>query len=173
MLIRGRGRRPEKSGSENGNQQGASLGLTGDLGSGRLQRSHLLRFLPAGDTETDVATSYSQTGLPEEREEHHPLPKTHTHTINDTLLQYPLTDRNLTLLSPESRQKQIQRHTNISWSSVSLVENSRKKLCELEGSRTPHEDLQSQLTWYRGGSQRWNHQLKSTLYQMCIFICVP
>jgi hypothetical protein len=32
---------------------------------------------------------------------------------------------------------------------------------ESEGSRTLQEDLQSQLTWVHGGSQRWNHQAKS------------
>ena len=35
------------------------------------------------------------------------------------------------------------------------------ELNKLEGSRTPQEDLQSQLTWTHGGSQRLNHQPKN------------
>lgn len=46
-------------------------------------------------------------------------------------------------------------------SSGNFVEQGKKGLRELEGSRTPKEDLQSKLIWAHGGSQRWNHQLKS------------
>lgn len=42
-----------------------------------------------------------------------------------------------------------------------LVEESGEGLRELEGSRTPQEDLLSQLTWAHGGSQRLNHQIKT------------
>ena len=39
-----------------------------------------------------------------------------------------------------------------------LVEEWRIGLNEQEGSRTPQEDLQSQLIWAHRGSQRLNHQ---------------
>jgi hypothetical protein len=59
---------------------------------------------------------------------------------------------------------------NVRWSLGSLVKDCGTVLSELEGLRTPQEDLQSQLTWARGAggrkeaeesSQRLNHQPKS------------
>lgn len=51
---------------------------------------------------------------------------------------------------------------NIRQRSGSLGEQSGTGWRELEGSRSPQEDLQSQLTLVHGCSQRLNHQLKST-----------
>lgn len=41
------------------------------------------------------------------------------------------------------------------------MEEWEEGLREAEGSSTPEEDLQSQLTWNYGGSQKLNHQPKS------------
>ena len=47
------------------------------------------------------------------------------------------------------------------------------RLKELEGSRSSEENLQSQLTWVYGGSQRLNHQQKSMhwLDLGCLYLC--
>jgi hypothetical protein len=50
---------------------------------------------------------------------------------------------------------------NIRVSSGILVEGLETGLQVLEVSRTPHEDLKSQLTWAHKGSQRLKHQPKS------------
>jgi hypothetical protein len=44
----------------------------------------------------------------------------------------------------------------------SLVEERGIGLRELEGSRTSQGNLQSQLAWAHGGSQRLKHQPKNT-----------
>ena len=57
----------------------------------------------------------------------------------------------------------MQRPTaNIRRSSGSLVDKWGIEGSKPEGSRTPQEDLQSQLTWIHGGPQRLNHQPNST-----------
>lgn len=42
----------------------------------------------------------------------------------------------------------------------SVVEDWKMELSELECSRVPQEDLQSQIIWVHGASQKLNHQPK-------------
>lgn len=51
--------------------------------------------------------------------------------------------------------------SNIRLNLGSLVKEWEIELRELEGSRTPQEDVQSQLTCAHGSSQILNHQPKS------------
>jgi hypothetical protein len=55
-------------------------------------------------------------------------------------------------------QRPITKYQAELWESCRRMWNT---LRELEGSRTPQEDLESQLTWAHGGSERLNHQPKS------------
>jgi hypothetical protein len=78
-----------------------------------------------------------------------------------------LVDRSLAQLSSErlppaadgNRGKNPQPNTR--QSSGCLVEESGTGLSELERSRTPQEDLWSQLTWAHWGSQGLKHQPKN------------
>ena len=76
-----------------------------------------------------------------------------------------LADRSLAQLSPERLHTAADGnrcrdpHLNIRQSSGSLVEEWEEGLRELERSRAP-QDLQSQLIWAHGGSQRLKHQPK-------------
>jgi hypothetical protein len=65
-----------------------------------------------------------------------------------------LVDRNLALLPPErlhpAADGRRYRDPSIRWSSGNLEEEWGIELSKLEGSKTPQEDTQSQLTWTHG-----------------------
>jgi hypothetical protein len=73
-------------------------------------------------------------------------------------------DRNLGQLAPErihlatSGSRCRDPPGNNMWSSRTLVEESGIELSKPEESITTQEELQSQVTWAPGGSQRQNHK---------------
>jgi hypothetical protein len=77
-----------------------------------------------------------------------------------------LANRSLAYLSPERVQPEADgNRCRVAEHQVELRGSCGKvgeRIDQVRGARTPQEDLQSQLTWARGGSQRLNHQPKNT-----------